>query len=165
MNRHFIDQLEKRMIAVGLADPSEIHGCSPQEVDQLEANLHVEFPLVYREFLLRMGRRAGSVFAGTDVFLGRLPELREYANEILNESSSPFNLPVECHVFLVHQGYVFMYFPTSEGEDPPVYRFVPGDQWPKRTDVSFLEFLTTSVEDALFMKTHREEFRRKLGLD
>ncbi len=153
----------RALVDSGAATPSDIVGCSDSDVDRLETSLGVSLPRVYREFLKTMGRSAGRLFVGTDVFYAKVGELKTWAEEMLQESSSSACLPEDSVVFLMHQGYVFCFFRTSEGDDPPVYRVLEGGAIPERPWESFTEFLMQSVQDCIDMIEIRRSFRLRHG--
>jgi SMI1/KNR4 family protein SUKH-1 len=138
-------ELVDRILRAGLA--SEIKGCSPDEVRQIEEHCGVRLPSIYRDFLLQMGHGAGMFFQGSDVFLPALLDLREAASELLEESGAAVSLPADAFVFLMHQGYEFLYFRVSEGDDPPVYFYLEGESAPEKKWPSFSAFLASSLDD------------------
>ena len=93
-----------RMVSAGYARTDEIRGCTPEEVAGIEARFGLRLPQVYREFLLAMGRGAGRFFRGTDVFYPTVFELRQWAEELLEECRQPFALAGDAFVFLMHRG-------------------------------------------------------------
>ena len=72
----------------------------------------------YQEFLLSMGRSAGQFLRGSDCFLNHIPQLQEWAVELLQENNFAESLPEDAFIFLMHQGYQFSFFRVSEGADP-----------------------------------------------
>jgi SMI1 / KNR4 family (SUKH-1) len=101
--------------------------CSPSEVQGLERRFGVTLPAAYRAYLLIAGRRPPSAWVGTDCTIGWLYELREGAEDLLREQGQP-PLPAEAFVFLMHQGYQFMYFlADGSSDDPPVYYSLEGE--------------------------------------
>ncbi len=139
--------LIERMVSAGYARTDEIRGCTPEEVAGIEARFGLRLPQVYREFLLAMGRGAGRFFRGTDVFYPTVFELRQWAEELLEECRQPFALAGDAFVFLMHQGYELGYFHTGSGEDdPPLYRYVECDPAPVQNASSFSEMLREELE-------------------
>ena len=142
-----IQALIERMVGTGYARPDELLGCTPEEVARIEARFGLRLPRIYREFLLAMGRGAGRFFRGTDVFSPAVLELRQWAEELLEECGRPCALPDDAFVFLMHQGYQFGYFRTGGGEDdPPLYRYVECDPAPVQNARSFSEMLRAELE-------------------
>jgi hypothetical protein len=129
-----IQLLEEDVFKNGLAVCANMHGCSPEEIREVEGKFGVTLPAFYRCFLQKMGRRAGEFLVGSDVFYPQLLNLREYAEDLLRETRCSFSLGKEDFVFFVHQGYQFAYFRASDGDDPPVWYFYetwkePQEKW------------------------------------
>lgn len=143
-----ISELRDLVVRSGLARPEEVKPCSEDEVRALEVSLGIELPNSYRNFLLAMGRSAGSLFIGSSAFYESLFELREWAQELLEENEVRDPLPPDAFVFLMHQGYQFMFLRNSEGEDPPVRSYNEAD--PGQTfqviAPSFTQFLADAIE-------------------
>ena len=131
-----------------IANNNEIHGFSALEVEQSEQSIGFALPIQYREFLLAIGHDAGLLFRGTDILFRNvedLLELRNEAEDLLEENKETFNLPADAFVFSMHQGYEFNFFVLSEGNDPPVYQYVEGDGPPVLVWDSFSTFLRQSI--------------------
>src|SRR3954464_9362732 len=111
-----ITALSKEMVRAGLARPDELRGCAETEIASIEEQFGVVLPSAYRDWLLAMGKGAGQYLMGTDAFFPTVLTLRSWAEELLEENGQPFELPAACFVFLMHQGYQFMYFETGNGE-------------------------------------------------
>lgn len=141
-----IDSIVKTLFDTGLAKPGGVVGCTPDEIHRLEQKFGVTLPAVYREFLEKMGKNAGMLFRGTNVFYNRLFELRTDSEELLAENQESFHLSEDAFVFLMHQGYEFMYFSTNAGDDPPVFQYVEGMGPPSEVCSSFSAFLVDSVQ-------------------
>ena len=80
-----IDRAAARLIDAGLVDEAAFRGCRDDEIDHLEGILGVKLPSIYRRFLARMGRSAGTFLSGTDFLFAGLPELRRQAEEVAAE--------------------------------------------------------------------------------
>jgi hypothetical protein len=100
--------------------------CSQEEVQALEQFIGRPLPLAYREFLLLMGKGMDEFLRGSEIFYPTMYELQQDAVELLKEDDFPEQLPRDAFVFFMHEGYQFNFFHTSEGDDPPVYRFYEG---------------------------------------
>jgi hypothetical protein len=115
---------------------------SPEEVAALEKQLGVTFPAAYKAFLLILGRDGGSDFIGSDCTICQLPGLRAGAEDLLQRSGSQYTLPEKAFVFLMHQGYFFVYFLADQtSEDPPVFAYREGDPAPVKKAESFSAWL------------------------
>jgi hypothetical protein len=115
---------------------------SREEVVALEKELGVTFPAAYKAFLFVLGRDGGSDFIGSDCTTRHLPGLRGGADDLLRRNGTPFTLPEKAVVFLMHQGYYFVYFLADQrSEDPPVFAYLEGDPAPVKKAESFSAWL------------------------
>jgi len=150
------DSVEK-LVSAGLASRGQITGCSDTEIQQLESSGGAELPKAYKEFLKTMGQGAGDFLVGTDLFLPKLPKLRSWAEALLQRTNSPYRLSPDIFVFLVHQGYQFLFFHLNQGEDPEVFHFEEGEEQPRMVFRHFTVWLAASVDDeiAAYHEVHR----------
>ena len=121
-------------------------GCSEREIARLESKFGVRLPSPYRKFLSRFGRDrdASSVLSGSDYFVPVLFELRAWADELLQENGSPFQLHPKDFVVLMHQGYQFFYFRADgTSDDPPVFFYFEGREQPEQKFSTVSEWLRT----------------------
>ncbi|HUY75553.1 MAG TPA: SMI1/KNR4 family protein [Ktedonobacterales bacterium] len=128
--------------------------CAEQEIAQLERQYQLTLPAAYREFLLWMGKGAGNFLAGDACFYDALPQLREFALDLLAESGAPLRLPDDAFVFSMHDGYQFLFFRASEGANPPAYWYgegepapadgTPATAFPRRFD-HYSDFLVSEI--------------------
>jgi hypothetical protein len=131
--------------SAGLCKPGEVKGATELEIDSLEREVGLRLPAAYKSYLRAMGKGAGDLFVGTDVFLLQVPGITEYAAEVLHELDPSLQLPADTLVFSSHQGYVFYYFRTDPpDDDPPVYCFTD-DTPPALSHPSFTTFLQEKV--------------------
>lgn len=107
----------------GRVTTTRVQSCTEEEVRLLEKNLNCRLPDAYREFLLWMGHGAGAFLQGTDIFYKHVPKIQGWAKELLAENGFPVLLPDDAVVFMMHQGYQFMFFRVSEGDNPPIYYY------------------------------------------
>ncbi len=135
------------LIRKRIANCDEILGCSEEEIKELEAFFNTHLPSEYRNFLLTMGHSAGKFFVGTDIFYPSLFHLKLWAKDLLMENNVSFQLPDDAFVFSMHQGYTFLYFNLSEGEDPPVYMYLEGDESLRQVAPTFSEYLAETVSN------------------
>ena len=143
---NFCQRVVERLKIAGLATSFSIQGCSLEEINALEKFFGVLFPESYRSFLTCVGKQAGKLFTGTDCFYIDLQTLRSVAEALLKENEEDFILPQEAFVFSMHQGYEFLFFLTSMGDDPPVFQYVEGQGPPQIQWPSFTDFLWGSIE-------------------
>lgn len=152
------------IIKVEMAAGDTISGCSSEEIKQLEADLQVNLPGSYKEFLKAMGKSAGQFLNGSDVYYPDLEKLKESSKELLKDNGNPFKLRPQDFVFFNHQGYQFMYFDTTAGDDPPVLRYIEGQSGPEEVDKHFSNWLVRSVKDECELFEENKDIRAELGL-
>lgn len=144
----YLDRVKNQLIELKLLRQDELVGCTRDEVMAIEQQLGISLPRAYQEFLLSMGRSAGQFLRGSDCFLNHIPQLQEWAVELLQENNFAESLPEDAFIFLMHQGYQFSFFRVSEGPDPPTYSYCEGTNQISfiKSHESFSEFLVTEVE-------------------
>lgn len=119
----YLDDVKERARELDLFKPGEVVPCTAEEVRELERRTGRALPQAYKEFLLWMGHGAGELWLGSHCFYRDLEPLGDWAAVMLKRSDPAQKLPEDAFVFLMHQGYQFMFFRTSEGDDPPVYYY------------------------------------------
>ena len=158
MNQYTVEQATSKLINEGIASLDVVIGCSEGEIKEIERKYEIKLPLIYRQFLGSMGKVAGDFLAGTDYQFPVLLELREQAISLLDESNANLSLDKNDFVFLVHQGYQFMFFKTRSSKDPAVFLYEENKQEFKKVYNHFSEWLLASVKDeiALFKELRKE---------
>jgi hypothetical protein len=113
----------------------------------------INLPRTYKDFLKIMGHGAGKFLRGSDCLYQHLPQIQEWAKQLLVENDFPQTLPEDAFVFFMHQGYQFSFFRLSEGDNPPTYSYCEGQEQPYfvKSHDQFSEFL--SVEINLYLKS------------
>jgi len=102
--------------------------CTGSQIEDLEVKYNVKLPKEYIEFLKGKYPEIQPLLVGSDYDYRYLTELKKWANEILKENGNPFKLEKNDFVFLMHQGYQFMFFTCSDDlDDPPVYYYLEGE--------------------------------------
>jgi len=139
------ESLVNEILDSGLAVKEDIKYCSNEDITSLRAATGGVLPIVYEQYLLKIGRGAGKFMQGTDIFYPGIQGLKEEAIELLEENEEEFKLPVNAFVFSMHQGYEFLYFLLSGGDDPEIYQYVEGEGAPKKAWDSFTDFLSQSL--------------------
>lgn len=98
----------------------ELIPCTNKEVADLESYFGAKFPIVYKEFLLAMGKGADRYMRGSNIFFDKILKLKSWARDLIRENGlNP--LPETAFVFWMHQGYQMAFFKLNEGGNPPVY--------------------------------------------
>ena len=104
----------------------------------------MRLPSSYRRFLARFGRDsdASSALRGSDYFVPVLFKLRSWAEELLQEDGSPFQLHSQDFVISMHQGYQFLFFRADgTSDDPPVFFCFEGRKQPEQKFASISDWL------------------------
>ncbi len=127
----------------------DIKGLNDIEISNIEDYFNVSLPQNYKEFLRFIGKSGGEFLRGEDCFYDRIYELREYAEDLLKEDESDFELKKEYFIFYCHQGYIFAYFDTLKGNESPVYLYREGNLKPENYSENFLSFLNEKYEEHL----------------
>lgn len=140
-----MDRLLSMLLDFRRATSAEVSGLTEGEIAAVEADQGVKLPSIYLAFLAAMGRSAGSLFVGSDVFFPLVLGLRRDAEELLEENGSPFELDGTDVVFLMHQGYQFM-FMHGPDDDPPVFLYKEGNDGPDLVASRFSSFLEGAIE-------------------
>lgn len=140
-----IERLRQSSI-VGTGGPD---GCSESEISEIEQEVAVSLPAAYVLFLEEMGRSAGDFLRGDDLFYPEMIGLTGDARECMTEADCAAMLADSDFVFAGHHDYVYLYFNTEAGDDPPVYRYIEGEDKPEKVFESFSEWVKSSVEDEL----------------
>ena len=113
-----------------------------EQIKEIEQFYGLIFPATYRQWLLKNNCQPAGNFVGSDCHCSVLLNLKESAEELLNEYGQTFVLGKEDFVFLMHQGYQFLYFKADgSSDDPPVYHYLEGWDNPKQIANSFSEWL------------------------
>jgi len=121
--------------------------CSQSDIARLEEQYGVCLPEIYKSFLLGSHPNVEKALVGTDMDMRYLPELRDWAQDMLEESGSSFRLASTDFVFLMHQGYQFMYFPCDDSDDPPVFYYMEGQPAPQKKFERFSAWLALCEEE------------------
>jgi hypothetical protein len=130
-----------------VAQPENIHGCTQEELGMVTKDVMTSLPRIYQMFLLGMGRGAGRFYEGSHIFYPSMLGLKAVANEMLEEEEKELTLPADAIVFVMHQGYQFLFIRSSEGDDPPVYYYMEGAGEFVKKARCFSEFLLAVARD------------------
>jgi hypothetical protein len=130
----------------GLATEQEVKPCSEEDVASFNESTGSISPVTYEQFLLKIGKEAGRFMQGTDIFYPGIKGLKNEAIALLEENEEEFELPEDSFVFSMHQGYEFLYFKLSEGDDLGVYQYVEGNGTSEKVWGSFTEFMEQSLK-------------------
>ena len=145
----YLDTVKARLEELHSVRLDKIFPCTEEEVSILEQKIGRALPAAYREFLLWMVRDIGGLFQGSECHYWDVILLQRAAAELMQEDEFSEPFPEDAFVFLMHQGYQFHFFRTGEGDDPPVYHYVEGQEEGgsiKMVYSHFSDFLLAMVE-------------------
>lgn len=97
-------------------------GYSEESVSLLESQMDIELPMTYKLYLLSLGQSTVP-FEYATKSIDSLPAMRKKAQQLLGQSSENLCLNDNDFVFLLNEGFMFLFFKLNEGDDPPVYGF------------------------------------------
>lgn len=136
-----MESFSRELVESGFATSDTIIGCDADEIAQVLSMAPGGFavPGEYRAFLECMGRAAGSLFRGTDLFFPRMLDSRLAAVDV-----SGAGLSLEDRFFFGHhQGYKVYFFEIgSEG----VYCYHEGQSEVVKLADGFLSFLQGALQ-------------------
>lgn len=118
-------------------------GVDEGDLDDLERRLGFALPAPYRMFLRHAGRRAGTFMQGSDFAFADLINLQVVAMEIAEDVG--LSLPHDAFVFLMHQGYEFLFFCHAR-EDAPIFRASDAGELAEVAP-SFVHWLELAIAD------------------
>jgi hypothetical protein len=101
------------------------------ELDKIEIEKNLIFPLAYKKFYRQCEISLPQVFVGTDLF-NHYKELNDWALDLIKESKIDNFLTETDFVFMMHQGYMFWYFKANGEDDPDVYFYEENGMLPKK---------------------------------
>lgn len=130
------------------------------EVVALERALGVVFPQEFRAFLLRMGRHPGDLWRGSDIYPNEYAEYRGAMAEVIAETGISSFISPHTVVFLMHQGYSFMFFEAIDPVHAAVWGYTEGDAAPTLVHTTFMDYLEAEVRGS---ERHNEEMRASGG--
>jgi hypothetical protein len=147
----------KRLAASKVVAPQKLAGCSAAEIADLEAALNLRLPRAYRTFLSNCGKGAGDFLCGTDWEYKDIPQMQLVAKELLKESAILDRWTQSHFAFTMHQGYNFLFFDCTQGQNPPVWLFYDGTCEQVRD--SFTIWLDGCVDDEIANYVDRGHLR------
>ena len=117
------DELRHEFLLTGIASGP----AKPDEIDALEQTLGFKLPIAYRAYLRVCGTHPPAPLIGSDCTMGLIPSINEWGDELVAENNVSSKFPDKFFVYLMHQGYTFLWFPLDGSDDPPCYCYLEGD--------------------------------------
>lgn len=145
--RERISSVADILVRRGVATENTVRGCTAAEIEQIAADAGHPLPAAYRGFLATLGRGAGRFYVGTDIFYPSVLGLTDAARNLVGEDEAGLRLPEDAIVFIMHQGYQFMFIRATEGDDPPVYYYMEQSGVFERKADKLTDFLCDVASD------------------
>jgi hypothetical protein len=121
-------------------------GYAGSDVAEAESRLGIQFPAVFRQYLLEMAKSPGDLFRGSDLaHISQFEEFRANALELLGETDPLLILPPEAVVFLFHQGYAFVYLLAAGGFDSPPMQWTETEREPRQVAATFANMVDAEL--------------------
>ena len=97
------------------------------KLSRIEDKYHILLPKVYRDFYELCSSTIADSLVGTDLINNySYFDLRNGADELLQEDGIDNFLESDDFVFMMHQGYMFWYFKANGDSDPIMYGYYEG---------------------------------------
>jgi hypothetical protein len=147
----------ERLADSGIAYPDKLRGCTPDELDLLEAKYSVQLPEFYRWYLLTMGRDSGLLLA-CDHYAATYDEVLENTSywrtfvsdceqeDEEGESTELFHLPENAFVINNRLGEQFEYIRCNDTDDSPVWYFNSWEPGSRQHKTSIYYWLLTLMD-------------------
>lgn len=152
--RRFLQRMERSNVA----SPSQLVGCSDQEIATLEARYSLRLPETYALYLRVMGLESGRLFTWDHIaafyrhVLAMTAEQRElWAQHRAEEGGGPppeFELPADALIIAGRLGNQFEFIRCCEQDDSPVWYFDTWEWQMRESHPSVLTWLETWCEEA-----------------
>lgn len=141
-----VERFAQALLDMKLAYPHQLRGCSDEEVELvLEKAQGFPLPEQYVAFLRRLGKQAGRLLIGTDVYYPVLLEVAEWANEFAEQEDPGLDVSGR-YFFASHGGYQYFFF--DEGSPGEVFSYMERSAGPEVASKSFLDFLWARAQEA-----------------
>ena len=122
----YLDKAKERFQAM-LFELNQVEKVTPvthEKIQRLENFFGFKIPQAYREFLEWMGEDGGDFMATESFWIGQIQTNQEEALYLLNSGECSDLLPSDAIIFYMHCGYTFYFMTASNGDNPPIHRYV-----------------------------------------
>jgi hypothetical protein len=158
MDEPRFNRLLRRMETSHVAAPPELVGCTPREINHLEARYGVQLPVTYRRYLEVLGHRSGKLFTSDNmaVFYPQVLAMtnerrRSWAEALAEDGSGPppgFKLTDDALMIAGRLGDQFEFIRCNRQDDSPVWYFNTWDWQIKEVHPSVLDWLESWCAEA-----------------
>ena len=122
----YLDKAKERFQAM-LFELNQVEKVTPvthEKIQRLENFFGFKIPQAYREFLEWMGEDGDDFMATESFWIGQIQTNQEEALYLLNSGECSDLLPSDAIIFYMHCGYTFYFMTASNGDNPPIHRYV-----------------------------------------
>ncbi|MEU3024087.1 SMI1/KNR4 family protein [Nocardiopsis alba] len=139
-------------------------GISESELTELRTKLGSPLPGAYEDFMRRLGRGAGKLFVGTDIFFPQVIDFQQDMKDFLIEEGVEEYITGESVAFASHQGYQVYWMSSRNEFDPTVLMHQEGESHVLSRWESFSDFIWSHSTSARAPQIdHPEGSRLLLG--
>jgi hypothetical protein len=151
MKNDFINKFSKKLsFKTWFIKPK---GFKQEEIYKLENIINKKLPLIFRDFLIVLGKDPLSDYLLSALNIEDFIKLKKDFIELLEDYGHPYKLPDNAFVFYSYPDEIeYTFFLIDEKhEDPPIYLWTEDNKIPKKINSSFSEFLIEFLENKLIL--------------
>jgi hypothetical protein len=137
---------DKKIAQQYLDERRQFLGLSDDEILDLENQMKVKFPVIFRAYLNVMGVYHGMLFWGSESNPKDYYNYKLWSDRIISRSKIPSFLTSDSVVFLFHQGFSFLYFNSMPILDAPVFKYYENDKSAVKVASSFQQLVEDNIE-------------------
>lgn len=131
------EELRHRYLLSGIATGP----AKPGDIDGVEQQFGIRLPVAYRAYLRVCGTHPPRSLVGSGCAIHQLSDINSWAKELIVENKLGSQFTDAYFVFLIHQGYTFLYFYLSEEDDPPVFCYLEGQSKAEQVSERFTHWV------------------------
>ena len=103
------EELRNEFLLTGIATGP----AKPDEIDALEQSLGIQLPTAYRAYLRVCGTHPPHSLVGSDCVMHQIADINTWGAELIAENNVAPKFPERYFVYLMHQGYTFLWSPWT----------------------------------------------------
>lgn len=153
--------LAEKLIDAGVVAPGSLVGCSDSEIAALESHFSVRLPEAYKAFLRVWGKADGGYLNDCSHLYSSLAKWVRADAEGFAERHN-FKLEPNWFAFLSRDS-VFFFFDTTQGNDPPVFRYTEGREGVEQVYEHFSYWLTDMVNADIESWKELQQLKREIA--
>lgn len=121
-NKEIIKNFTSLLCKYNVCLKDDFKGLNLKEIKSVEKNLNIKFPDIYKEFLLKLGKSAGCYQRNSHFFIDFLLDLQDVSQKFNISRANDYSLD-KIWIFYRSPSGEFLFFPTDQGDDPPIYGY------------------------------------------